>query len=156
MRSLADKNTMAKAPQPFSLPEAAKRSLNALLNKGIHPARKLNRARILLKLDQGLGPTQVAREVGVCQNTVYNVRRRANEHGWQRALDEQPRSGRPAEISGKARVQITALACSDPPTGHAQWALRLLADRAVELGYIDSISHETVREILKKTSSSRI
>jgi len=156
MRGLADKNAMAKAPQPFSLPDEAKRSLNTLLKKGIHPARKLNRARILLKLDQGLGPTQVAREVGVCQNTVYNVRKRANEHGWQVALDEQPRSGRPQEISGKARAQITALACADPPTGHAQWALRLLADRAVELGYVEAISHETVREILKKTRSSRI
>ncbi len=147
---------MAKTPQPFSLPEAARRSLNDLLNKGIHPARKLNRARILLKLDQGLGPTQVAREVGVCDNTVYNIRNRANEQGWQAAIDEQARSGRPAEISGKARVQITALACSDPPTGHGQWSLRLLADRSVELGYVESISHETVREILKKTRSSRI
>lgn len=152
MRSLADKNTMAKAPQPFSLPEEAKRSLNNLLKKGIHPARKLNRARILLKLDQGLGPAQVVREVGVCENTVYNVRKRANDHGWQIAIGEQPRSGRPAEISGKARVQITALACSDPPTGYAQWSLRLLADRSVELGYVASISHESVREILKKTS----
>jgi len=153
---LADKNAMAKAPQPFSLPEEAKHSLNNLLKKGIHPARKLNRARILLKLDQGLGPAQVVREVGVCENTVYNVRKRANDQGWQAAIDEQPRSGRPAEISGKARVQITALACSDPPTGHAQWSLRLLADRSVELGYVASISHESVREILKKTSSSRI
>ena len=146
---------MAKAPQPFSLPDQARRSLNDLLHKGVHPARKLNRARILLKLDQGLGPTQVAREVGVCPNTVYNLRKRANQHGWRTALGEQPRSGRPQEISGKARVQITALACTDPPTGHAHWALRLLADRAVELGYVESISHETVREILKKTRSSR-
>lgn len=147
---------MGPKPQPFSLPEEARRSLTDLLRKGTHSARKIARAHVLLKLDQGLGPTQIHREVGVSAATVINLRRRANEKGWQAALEEYPRSGRPARISGKARAQITALACSEPPAGYAQWSFRLLADRVVELGYVDSISHESVREILKKTNSSRI
>lgn len=146
----AAKNTMAKPPQPFSLPEEAQYTLKGMLHKGVHPSRQLTRARILLKLDAGLGPTQIAREVDVHPNTVVNVRNRANERGWKGALEGQAGGGRPPEISGEARAQITALACSDPPQGHGRWTLRLLADKAVELDFVDSISHESVREILKK------
>ena len=146
---------MAKAPQPFSLPDEAKRSLKRTLSKGIHSARKLTRARILLKLDEGLGPSQIARELGVHQNTVLNVRKKAKEHGWKHAIEDHPRGGRPPKISGEARAAITALACSDPPQGRARWTLRMLADKAVELGFTDEISYETVREILKKTRSNR-
>ncbi len=148
------KNTMAKSPQAFSLPDQAKRSLKALLKKGTHATRKLTRVRILLKLDQGLGPSQIARDLGVHPNTVCTVRNRANAQGWQAAIEEQRRTGRPAEVSGTARAQVTALACSDPPKGRHRWTLRLLADKAVEHGFVESISHETVREVLKKTSSN--
>ena len=147
---------MAKAPQAFQLPDQGRRSLTQLLKRGVHAARKLNRARILLKLDQGLGPTEVARQVGVSQGTVYNVRSKANTLGWRAAIEDQPRQGRPQQITAKARAEITALACSDPPEGYARWSFRLLADRAVELGFVDGISHEAVRQVLKKTNSSRI
>ena len=70
-------------------------------------------------------------------------------------LQDQPRSGRPIEIDGAQRAKVTALACSDPPEGYAQWTLRLLADKAVELGYCEHISHTEVATILKKTNSSR-
>ncbi len=146
---------MSKAPQAFSLPKAAIRSLKELLHKGVHASRVLNRARILLKLDEGLGPRQVSQEVGVGEATVYTIRNKATRQGWEVAIAEPRRSGRGARIAGDVKAKITALACSDPPKGHARWTLRLLADRAVELEYIDSISHEGVREILKKTSSSR-
>ncbi len=146
---------MPKPPKPFSLPDEARRELKRMLNKGTHPARKLTRARILLKLDQGQRPLHIARELDVCQNTVYNARNKAETLGWQAAIGERPRSGRPPVFSGEARAQITALACSDPPPGHSQWSLRLLADKAVELGFVDEISHTSVAEILKKTNSSR-
>lgn len=146
---------MARPPQAFSLPEEAKQTLKKILRKGVHSTRQLTRARILLKLDEGLGPTQIARETGVHFNTVLNVRTRANERGWRGAVEEQAGGGRPPEISGEARAQITALACSEAPPGRQRWTLRLLADKAVELGFVDSISYETIREILKKTSSSR-
>jgi hypothetical protein len=71
-------------------------------------------------------------------------------------LQDQPRSGRPIEIDGSQRAKITALACSDPPDGYAKWNLRLLADKVVELGYCDRISHTKVATILKKTNSSHI
>ena len=67
-------------------------------------------------------------------------------------LDDAPRSGRPIVIDGKQRAKITALACSEAPAGHARWSLRLLADKVVELGYCDSLSHTQVGNILKKTS----
>lgn len=146
---------MAKPPKSFSLPEEAKRSLKQMLTKGIHPTRTLTRARILLRLDQGTRPRHIAQELDLVEATVYNVRGKAESQGWQAATFDAPRSGRPPEISPEARAQITALACSAPPTGHSQWSLRLLADRAVEFGFVEAISHEGVREILKKTSSSR-
>lgn len=146
---------MAKTPQPFSLPDEARRSLKRTLSKGVHSARKLTRVRILLKLDEGLGPAKIAQTLGVHSNTVLNVRNRANERGWKHAIEDHARAGRPQEVSAEARAKITALACAAPPAGHSQWSLRLLADKGVELGFVDQISHETVRRILKKTSSSR-
>lgn len=69
-------------------------------------------------------------------------------------LEDAPRSGRPVEIDGASRAKITALACSAPPKGHARWTLRLLADKVIELGYCERVSHTAVRQILKKTNSS--
>jgi transposase len=69
-----------------------------------------------------------------------------------RSLDDAPRSGRPLEIDGTARAKLTALACSDAPDGHARWSLRLLAEKAVESGLCEHVSHTLVRDVLKKTS----
>ena len=126
--------------------------MNNMIHKGQHAARTLNRARILIKLDQGLKPEQVAEHVGVCRATVYNTRKKAREHGWKKAIEEPKRSGRPRRITAQERARVTALACSDPPEGRSRWTLRLLADRAVALGYVDSISHDSVKRILKKTN----
>jgi putative transposase len=78
------------------------------------------------------------------------AKRYSEEH--LQMLHEKPRSGRPIEIDGRQRAKITALACSQPPTGHSRWNLRLLADKAVELDYCDHISHTQVSQILQKTS----
>lgn len=136
----------------FALSDTARRRLTAMLHKGVHAARTLNRARILLKLDQGLKPNQVAEEVGVCRATVYNIRNKALQHGWERSLEEGTRTGRPLEITADERARVTALACSTPPEGRARWTLRLLADRAVELSLVEHISYTSVDKILKKTS----
>ena len=87
--------------------------------------------------------------------TVYHIKRRFLGEGVEAALSEKPRSGKPVQISGEVRARITALACSDAPEGHARWTLRLLADKAVELGFCDSISHNHVSAILKKTLFDR-
>ena len=94
--------------------------------------------------------------LGVGIATVFNIKRRYLAEGLDAALHDKPRSGQPCRIDGTARAKITALACSAAPTGHARWTLRLLADKAIELGFCESISHSTVQEVLKKTGSSHI
>jgi transposase len=92
--------------------------------------------------------------LGLSLPTVFNIKRRYLSKGFDVALYDRPRSGKPPKIDGAARAKITALACSKAPSGHARWTLRLLADKVVELGFCESISHETVKEVLKKTGSS--
>lgn len=118
--------------------------------------RQFRRAQTLLHLDMGLSPKEVASLLSCSRATVYNIQGRYEQLGWKKALEDLPRPGAPRGISGKARAKITALACSTPPDGYGRWTLRLLADRAVELELVDSISHESVREVLKKTNSSLI
>ena len=86
---------------------------------------------------------------------MYNVKHRYQSEGLESALAEKPRSGKPPRISGEEKARVTALACSDAPEGYARWTLRLLADKAVELGFVDAISHNHVASILKKTNFDR-
>ena len=130
-------------------------SLKTILRRGAAPARTQTRARVLDLLHRGHHPEQVAETLQVSGTTVFNIKRRYLEAGLDAALFDKQRPGRPPSIDGKMRAQITALACSRAPEGHASWTLRLLADRAVELGFVSSISHTGVRKILKKTNSSR-
>lgn len=143
---------MARARKPYSLTEADRDSLNDLLYKGKHSARKLNRARMLLRLAAGLGAEQVAQELGVSPATVHNIRNKYLSGGLATALEERPRPGRPTVFDGEQQVQLTVLACSEAPGGRAKWTLRLLAEKAVELKLVEDISHDTVRRILKKTT----
>ena len=83
--------------------------------------------------------------------TVSRIRKRYVEEGLEPALNEKPKSGAPRTFDGDVRAQITAQACSDPPEGQAQWSLRLLAEKMVALEYVDSISHMTIQDVLKKT-----
>jgi putative transposase len=146
---------MARQAQPVTLSSNDGRSLKTLLTRGTASARTLCRARILDLLHRGQAPADIAPLLQVSQQTVFNVKRRYLEGGLQAALYDQPRSGRPVEIDGSQRAKITALACSTPPPGRARWTLRLLADKGVELGYCQSLSHTTARKLLKKTNSSR-
>lgn len=94
--------------------------------------------------------------MGVSLQTVSNIKRRYLAGGLPAALFDQQRAGRPVEIDGSQRAKITALACTKPPAGHARWTLRMLADKAVELGYCQRLSHTTARKVLKKTNSGPI
>lgn len=134
--------------------DADHRYLTTLLSKGQLPARASRRATALLQLHQGHTLTQVAKTLAVARVSVANWRDAYNAVGLQ-CLQDQPRSGRPIKIDGHSRAQVTALACTSPPTGRARWTLRLLADQAVELGYCEHLSHTQARLILKKTLSSR-
>ena len=123
--------------------------------KGQRPsALKLTRARILLKADQvedapAYTDAEIAEALDVSPKTVFNLRKKWVELGLEQALER-----RPPKLDGKAEAKLVACSCGPPPKGRNKWTLRLLADRAVELELVDSISHEAVRQTLKKTSSS--
>lgn len=146
---------MARKPHRIKLSADELRSLKTSLTKGPTSARIQTRARILDLLHRQRAPMDISAVLGVGVATVFNIKRRYLTEGLNAALHDKPRSGQPCRIDGKARAKITALACSAAPTGHTRWTLRLLADKAIELGFCDSISHSTVQEVLKKTSSNR-
>jgi transposase len=135
-----------------------RKQLDKLIRSGAAQARTLTKARILLMTDYSRGghrtDGEVASVLGVSLPTVGRVRRRCVEGGLQAALHDKARSGRPPKITGDIEARITLLACGDPPPGHAKWSLRLLADKVVELGYLDSISHVAIANRLKKPLSS--
>ncbi len=147
---------MARQMQVIQLTPEERSSLKALFRSGKGNNRKLTRARILDLLDRTVPPVQIAETLSCGVATVYNIKRRYEREGLESALTDKPRSGRPVEIAGAQRAQITALACSVAPEGHARWTLRLLADKAVELGFVESISHNAVKGILKKINLSHI
>ena len=147
-------NNRRMKKQHVKLSEVDRTSLESLVKKGSQSSRVYRRAIGLLELDRGKTITAVAKTTNVSRQTVSSWRDKYNKMGL-RCLEDAPRSGRPVEINGEQRAKITALACSEAPQGHAQWNLRLLADKIVELGYCTHISHTHVRNILKKTTYSR-
>ena len=133
--------------------------LKKMISTGTNKARVITRARILLLANESpKGPAKKDREImdslGVSARTVAITRQRFAEGGIEVALEEKPRSGRPPKLTGRDEAMLTVLACSDPPEGRVRWSVRLLADKIVELGIVESISHEAVREYLKKGLSS--
>ena len=128
--------------------------LRGLINSGRHSARVINRARILLKTDEGWSASQVAVALDTSQRTVFRTKRRYAEEGLGGVLHDHPQANRYRKLDDRGEAHLIALACSDAPEGHDHWSLRLLADQVVELGLVASLSHETVRLRLKKTPSS--
>lgn len=134
-------------------------ALLARVNRGTGSAAEIKRANILLAVDGGefaelrMTDEEAARAYHSTPKTVYSLKRKLVEEGFEGVLSRKRRS-RPGnvKIDGEAEAKIVALTCTDPPEGHARWTLRLIAERAVELGYVDSISHVAVGNMLKKTS----
>lgn len=137
----------------FALTATDRTYLTNLLSRGTLPVKTFKRATALLEVNRGKTQVAVAQTLGVCFQSVNNWCREYKTKGLK-MLHDAPRSGRPVEIDGGERAKITALACSTPPEGHARWSLRLLADRVVELGYCDHLSHNHAGKILKKTNSN--
>lgn len=146
---------MPRKRQIIKLSETEQSSLTTILSRGSSSAHEQRRARILDLLHRGEHPQRIAEVLGIGIATVYNIQKRYLEEGFEAALKDKPRSGKPPTITGEQKAQITALACSDAPSGYANWTLRLLADKAVECGFIEQISHMEVGRILKKTNLSR-
>lgn len=106
--------------------------LHRVTTTGKHAARAMIRSRILLLADSGHDDPAIAEEVGVCLATVANTRRRYCQDGLDAVLTERARPGQPRKLDGHGEARLTAIACSDPPEGHARWTASLLADRVVE------------------------
>jgi transposase len=133
--------------------------LEEIATRGKHSSQKVLNALILLGCDEGrfqdrkVTGRQIAEVLPVSMKKVDRVKRRFVEHGLEAALDKQKAKRQYLrKADGDFEAHLIALSCGRPPHGHARWSLRLLADRMMELEYVDSISHETVRRVLKKTS----
>ena len=137
-----------------------RKQLQALVHKGVQKARVINKARILLMADERVkeghkSDGQISKALVISLRMVAATREKYSRFGLRQTLAEKPRSGHPPKLSGKGEAMLTAIACSDAPQGRTRWTLRLLADKLVELKEVDSIAHETVRRVLKKTISNR-
>ena len=141
------------------LDQEERESLRRLVRVGKAAARKITRARMLLKADAGTGGAgwtdqRIAETLEVGVRTVENLRRCCVEEGLEVAVVDRPRSDRPwqRKLDGVGKAKLIALSCSEPPFGRARWTLELLGDALVALKVTDSISYETVRRTLKETS----
>ena len=138
----------------IKLSEQDKSALLQLVSKGVAKARIIKRAMALLRLDEGASYKSVAKFLGVLQGTVAVWGKKYAHMGLDKILHDEARPGRPPTISGEAKAKITALACTDPPDGYSDWSLRMLANRAVELNFCESVSHSRVGAILKKRTQA--
>jgi transposase len=148
---------MPKKKYIVDLTPDERQQLEKLISSGTERARKLARARILLKADEGWTDEAISEALGVGTATVERVRKRFVEWGGIAAIERRkPRRRYERKLDGDAEARLIALACSAPPEGRERWTLRLLAEKLVTLEEVDieSISYETVRSVLKKTNSS--
>ncbi len=136
----------------INLSDAEREMLAQRTHKGSLNARQFKRAMILLKADEGYSDPQIMAALNVSRPCVERLRKRYVEDGIERALNDDPRPGQGRKLDGRAEATLIAIACSAAPEGHERWTLRLLAGQLVQLGVVDSVSHETVRRTLKKTS----
>jgi transposase len=141
-------------------PDERKQLLNTI-TKGTATAKSIMHANILLSADEyspdgKKSEVEIAELFHVNQQTVHTIRQRYSEKGLEPALSRKKRETPPVEakITGDVEARIIALCCSTPPSGRSKWSLRLLADKAVELEYIESISHEAVGRLLKKRTQT--
>lgn len=137
-------------------------ALKKLITSGRGPARMFARARILLKADQsddgpGWSDERISEAFDVTVQTIERVRKQLVEEGFDAVLSRREYKQKVSrkKIDGDVEARLIALSCSDPPEGRARWTLRLLADKVVELGYVENISHEAIRQTLKKTNLNR-
>jgi transposase len=136
------------------LTDEERAGLRDLVRKGKLSARKLTRAHVLLRADEGAVDTAIAEALHVHVATVERTRRRFVEGGVDWALNERSRPGQVRKLGVKQEAYLIALACSKPPEGRARWTLRLLADKLVKLEIVEDVSHETVRQTLKRGTSN--
>jgi len=136
--------------------------LNKVISKGSHTSQAFRAAYILLNCDKGefsdnkeITNAEICKILKVGERTIDRVKKKFIEEGFESVLDRRPSpQSYTKKVDGDLEAKLVTLCCSEPPEGFAKWSLRLLADKMVELKYIDYISHVTVREVLKKTNLS--
>lgn len=146
---------MGKARYVVNLTEDEVEYLQEMISKGKRSARLITRARVLLKTAGGCTDEEIMAALDVSDRMIYTTRKACVEGGVDAALHDLPRPGKKPKLTDKQCAHVIALACSDPPEGHAHWTLRMLADQVVQLEFAESFSHEAVRQLLKKTPSNR-
>jgi transposase len=145
---------MPKKRYIVSLSDEERQALRELLKKGQAPARRINRAHILLQAHEGATDQAIATSLHLGRATVERTRKRFVEGNLARALYEDPRPGAQPKLGDKQVAFLIATACSAPPAGQKRWTMQLLADEMVRLQQVEALSDETVRRTLKKTCSS--
>ena len=148
---LQGESNKVKKLYAITLSENEKQELLDLTHKGKIKARQKKRAMILLEANNGMSDPQIMTALNVSRPCVERLRKRFVLGGLEKALNEDPRPGQRRKLDGRAEATLIATACSQVPEGHEHWTLRLLAGKMVELGMVESISHETIRCTLKKT-----
>ena len=146
---------MVQEKYEVQLSSQEKGRLRNMIRSGRSSAQAITRARILLKVDESWTAAQAAAALDVSERTVFRIRRRYAEEGLDAVLHRRNQVNRYRKLDDRAEAHLIALACSPAPEGHDHWTLRALAGKTVELGLVESVSHETVRLRLKKRRSSR-
>jgi len=141
----------------ITLSDEERMVLQKLVSSGKSAARRLTHARVLLLGDASLGgrghtDQQIQTALGVGIRTIERVRQRFVEDGFEAALSPRPRPRRQSKLAGEVEARLLALTQRDPPAGRKRWTLRLLAEQLVALKYVERVSHESIRQVLKKTS----
>lgn len=155
MTAPATAPTTSSTTAPVALSELDRARLHTVVHRGHIGARTRTRAQVLLKLGDGWSDTAVMTALDVCRNTVKRVRARFLDGGVDAVLTDKVQERRHQALTGAQQAHLVAIACSPVPDGHDHWTLRLLAGKAVELGFVERISPETVRALLRRTRSSR-
>ena len=145
---------MSNTKHQVRLLEEERKKLIAIVSKGQNKAVVIQRAHILLKVDEGKPDTEISQILYVSEQTIRRTRLRFAEAGLQAALEDKPHPATGAELDEKQEAHIIALACSQPPAGQVRWTLELLTQAVLRGGLVTHLSPETVRLLLKKTNSN--
>jgi|SRR5579875_2090909 len=140
-----------KRAAPIHLSEDERTHLEVFVRRGKANARTLTRAHVLLKCDEGWKNEQIVEAFAISDQTIRNVRQRYEQGGVEGVLTDKRQERRRQALTDGQAAHLLAITCSKVPDGHDHWTLRMLAGKAVELGYGRRISPETVRQLLKKT-----
>jgi transposase len=145
---------MANEKHEVHLKEEERRKLIGIVSKGRNKAVVIQRAHILLKVDEGKTDVEISQMLYVSEQTIRRTRQRFAQEGLQAALEDKPHPATGSELDEKQEARIIALACSEPPAGQARWTLELLTQEVLKDGIVRHLSPETVRLLLKKTNSN--